>query len=102
MVTEPSARAILKRLRAVPALSRPATRTVRFVADRLGVTPEFAIKHLPRSGLTVTTSPGPGAGPLGLDYAFYHLTDRGAERRDKITPHGHWLNYLFTRRGIPQ
>jgi FkbM family methyltransferase len=40
-----------------PALSRPATTTVRFVADRLGVTPEFAIKHLPRSGLTVTTLP---------------------------------------------
>ncbi len=52
-----SAKALLKSMRAVPAISRPATTTVRFVADRLGVTPEFAIKHLPRSGLTVTTLP---------------------------------------------
>ncbi len=52
-----SARSILKGLRAVPAISRPATTTLRFVANRFGVTPEFAIKHLPRSGLTVTTLP---------------------------------------------
>lgn len=47
----------LKALRAVPAISRPATTSVRFIAERLGVTPEFAIKHLPRSGLTVTRLP---------------------------------------------
>ena len=33
-----------------------------------------------------------------LDYAFYHLTGRGPERTETITPHGHWLNYLFTVR----
>jgi FkbM family methyltransferase len=52
-----SAKSTLKALRAVPALSRPATTSVRFVAARLGVTPEFAIKHLPRSGLTTARLP---------------------------------------------
>jgi FkbM family methyltransferase len=57
MVTAPSAKVMLKRLRAAAAVSLPATTAVRFVADQLGVTPELAIKHLPRSGLTVTTLP---------------------------------------------
>ncbi len=34
-----------------------------------------------------------------LDYASYHLTDRGPERCAMITPHEQWLNYLFTARG---
>jgi FkbM family methyltransferase len=34
--------------------------------------------------------------PLG--YSFYHLTDRGAQRREDLVWHPRWLNYLFSAR----
>jgi FkbM family methyltransferase len=48
----------IKRLRAAPAINVPITHTVRSAARALGVTPEFAIKHLPRAGVTTMTLPG--------------------------------------------
>jgi FkbM family methyltransferase len=41
---------MLKGLRAVPAVNVPTTNLIRGVARSLNVTPEWAIKHLPRSG----------------------------------------------------
>jgi FkbM family methyltransferase len=54
----PSLKAVLKRLRAMPAINAPVAHAVRGTARMLGVTPEFAIRHLPRSGVTRMTLPG--------------------------------------------
>jgi FkbM family methyltransferase len=48
--TASSAKEMLRALRAVPAINAPVTNLVRAAARSLNVTPEWAIKHLPRSG----------------------------------------------------
>ena len=42
----------IKAFRAAPVLNRPVTSAIRRLARGVGVSPEFAIKHLPHSGVT--------------------------------------------------
>ena len=49
---------LLKRTRASRVVNAPLTHGVRAVAHTLGVTPEFAIKHLPHTGATHMKLPG--------------------------------------------
>lgn len=51
-------KAALKSLRAIPAVNTPVALAVRGAARRTGVSPELAIRHLPRSGVTRMTLPG--------------------------------------------
>jgi FkbM family methyltransferase len=48
----PSIKDAAKRLRANPAINTPVALAVRAAARTLGVSPELAIRHLPRSGVT--------------------------------------------------
>jgi len=50
--TAHSLKAGLKNLRAMPLINAPVTWTIRWSAGLAGVTPEFAIEHLPHSGVT--------------------------------------------------
>jgi FkbM family methyltransferase len=50
-------RSALKRVRQTPLVNIPLTYSVRGIARALDLTPEFAIKHLPRSGITKTMLP---------------------------------------------
>ena len=51
-------KAALKYVRAIPAINAPIALAVRGAARRAGVSPEFAIRHLPRAGVTRMTLPG--------------------------------------------
>ena len=51
-------RALLKQLRAVPALNAPLTHAIRATTRAVGYQSEFAIKHLPHVGTTKMTLPG--------------------------------------------
>lgn len=51
-------KAALKRVRAIPAVNTPVALAIRGAARRAGVSPELAIRHLPRSGVTRMTLPG--------------------------------------------